>query len=190
MGMDISEGPLHRRLVFSFVWGGPLQFAPANCSPRSWPEKTQRRGETLRVGTRDRHPRKPQTLYTHLWPFLHTLHTCSRGGMAKKRWASCSLQTQNCATGREQILSETAGALLLLMAPAWKRRLPTNLEIMKWWTGPGTRAGGIGSKQQQRGRQRGQYACRKALDPCCYQTHAPEPEISEISDWGMGLLGA
>jgi len=143
MGMDISEGPLHRRLVFSFVRGGPLQFAPANCSPRSWPEKTQRRGETLRVGTRDRRPRKPQTLHTQWRPFLHTLHTCSRGGMAKKRWASRSLHTRNCATGREQIPSETAGALLLLMAPAWKTALthkPGNHEMVDW----GTRAGGIG----------------------------------------------
>ena len=95
MGMDISEGPLHRRLVFSFVRGGPLQFAPANCSPRSWPEKTQRRGETLRVGTRDRHPRKPQTLHTQWRPFLHTLHTAPEAAWRHED------QSKNGATGPE-----------------------------------------------------------------------------------------
>ena len=89
------RGPYIAAWVFSFVWEGPLQFAPANCSPRSWPEKTQRRGETLRVGTRDRHPRKPQTLHTQWRPFLHTLHTAPEAAWRHED------QSKNGATGPE-----------------------------------------------------------------------------------------
>ena len=37
-------------------------------------------GETLRVGTSDRHPQKAQTLYTQRRPFLHTLHDRLKAG--------------------------------------------------------------------------------------------------------------
>ena len=45
MGMDISERPYIAAWVFSFIWEGPLQFAPANCSPRSWPSYATERGK-------------------------------------------------------------------------------------------------------------------------------------------------
>ena len=54
---------------------------------------------------------------------------------------------------------------------------PANHEMGNWTA----RAGGIVvRKQQRRGLRRGQYAPRKALGPCRYQTHVPDTRISEI----------
>ena len=52
-------------------------------------------GETLRVGTSDRHPQKAQTLYTQRRPFLHTLHDRLKAG------ARFVDQSKNGATGPE-----------------------------------------------------------------------------------------
>ena len=141
MGMGMSERPLHRRLVFSFCPGGSAPVRTCKLQSSVMAEIRNGEGETLGVEPPSDYLRRRHTTYTQRRPFLHTLHTCSRGGMAKRRWASHSLQTRNCATGREQIPSETAGTLLLLTAPAWKRLLPTNLQTMKCSTGPREREG-------------------------------------------------
>ena len=52
-------------------------------------------GETLRVGTSDRHPQKAQTLYTQQRPFLHTRHDRLKAG------ARFVDQSKNGATGPE-----------------------------------------------------------------------------------------
>ena len=52
-------------------------------------------GETLRLGTSDRHPQKAQTLYTQRRPFLHTLHDRLKAG------ARFEDQSKNGATGPE-----------------------------------------------------------------------------------------
>ena len=52
-------------------------------------------GETLRVGTSDRHPKRDQALYTQRRPFLHTLHDRLKAG------ARFEDQSKNGATGPE-----------------------------------------------------------------------------------------
>ena len=52
-------------------------------------------GETLRVGTSDRHPKKAQTLHTQSRPFLHTLHTAPEAAWRHEH------QSKNGATGPE-----------------------------------------------------------------------------------------
>ena len=75
MGMDMSERPLHRRLGLLLRLGGPAPVRTCKLQSSVMAELRNGEGETLRVGTSDRHPQKAQTLYTQWRPFLHTLHT-------------------------------------------------------------------------------------------------------------------
>ena len=177
MGMDMSERPLHRRLGLLLRLGGPAPVRTCKLQSSVMAEIRNGEGETLRVGTSDRHPKKAQTLHTQRRPFLQTLHTCSRGGMAKKHWASRSLQTRNCATGREQIPSETAGALLFLTPPAWKRLSPSNLETMKWSTEAPERGDKL--KTTAEGALEGSICMQESVGPMplpdpCVRTPNPE----------------
>ena len=80
MGMDMSERPLHRRLGLLLRLGGPAPVRTCKLQSSVMAELRNGEGETLRVGTSDRHPQKAQTLYTQRRPFLHTLHDRLKAG--------------------------------------------------------------------------------------------------------------
>ena len=95
MGMDISERPLHRRLGLLLRLGGPAPVRTCKLQSSVMAELRNGEGETLRVGTSDRHPQKAQTLYTQWRPFLHTLHTAPEAAWRHED------QSKNGATGPE-----------------------------------------------------------------------------------------
>jgi len=95
MGMDMSERPLHRRLGLLLRLGGPAPVRTCKLQSSVMAELRNGEGETLRVGTSDRHPQKAQTLYTQRRPFLHTLHDRLKAG------ARFEDQSKNGATGPE-----------------------------------------------------------------------------------------
>ena len=57
MGMDISERPLHRRLGLLLRLGGSAPVRTCKLQSSVMAELRNGEGETLRVGTSDRHPR-------------------------------------------------------------------------------------------------------------------------------------
>ena len=95
MGIRMSERPLHRRLGLLLRLGGPAPVRTCKLQSSVMAELRNGEGETLRVGTSDRHPQKAQTLYTQRRPFLHTRHDRLKAG------ARFVAQSKNGATGPE-----------------------------------------------------------------------------------------
>ena len=75
--------------------GGPAPVRTCKLQSSVMAELRNGEGETLRVGTSDRHPQKAQTLYTQWRPFLHTLHTAPEAAWRHEH------QSKNGATGPE-----------------------------------------------------------------------------------------